>query len=91
MKILNYFNNNPADYLFSLLKIANYNDPRNSLRFWFNHCKEKADTISGDIFEFSVFQGTSLISKALLLKSINSVRVLEIANKYNLKVIEDYA
>ena len=60
------------DYVFNLLGIENFNNPHTRLRFWFKHLMENHERIEGDIFEFGVYQGHSLISMALLLKKIRS-------------------
>jgi len=60
------------DFLFNLTEIENYNSSSSRLRFWFEHCKQNADKLDGDIFEFGVFKGSSIISIALLLKKIGS-------------------
>ena len=56
---------------FNLLGIENFN---NSLRLknYFKFIKKNHKKIEGDIFEFGVFRGRSLLSTALLLKSLNS-------------------
>ena len=41
-------------------------------RFWYEHIKKNALKNDGDIFEFGVFRGRSLISSALILKKLNS-------------------
>jgi|APSaa5957512535_1039671.scaffolds.fasta_scaffold45299_3 hypothetical protein len=60
------------DFIFNLQGIENYNSESTRLRFWFDHCKKNIDKIDGDIFEFGVFRGSSLISMALLLKKLGS-------------------
>ena len=60
------------DFVFNLLGIENFNNPHTRLRFWFKHLMENHERIEGDIFEFGVYQGRSLISMALLLKKIRS-------------------
>jgi len=60
--------NNPDDFVFNLTGVENYNSSSSRLRFWFEHCKKNIDKLDGDIFEFGVFRGASLLSIALLLK-----------------------
>ncbi len=60
------------DFIFNFLDIENYNSESSRLRFWFDHCKKNIDKLEGDIFEFGVFRGSSLISMALLLKKLGS-------------------
>ena len=64
--------NHTDDYIFNILDIENFNSDNSRLRFWFEHCKKNIDKIEGDIFEFGVFKGSSLISIAMLLKKIGS-------------------
>ncbi len=63
---------NPDDFAFNLSGVENYNSASSRLRFWFEHCKKNIDKLDGDIFEFGVFRGASLISIALLLKKLGS-------------------
>ena len=56
------------DFEFNLLKIENYNlNPR---MIFFKNYFEKNSSIRGDYFEFGVYQGSSLISVALLFKKL---------------------
>ena len=41
-------------------------------RFWYNHIRKNALKNDGDIFEFGVFRGKSLITAALILKELDS-------------------
>ena len=41
-------------------------------RFWYEHVKKNALKNDGDIFEFGVYKGKSLITVALILKAMNS-------------------
>tara|TARA_B100000787_G_C16041426_1_gene227147 strand:+ start:218 stop:499 length:282 start_codon:yes stop_codon:yes gene_type:complete len=43
-----------------------------SYRFWYEHIKKNAFKNDGDIFEFGVYRGNSLITAALILKELNS-------------------
>ena len=43
-----------------------------SHRFWYEHVKKNALKNDGDIFEFGVYRGASLITAALILKERNS-------------------
>ena len=43
-----------------------------SYRFWYEHIKQNAFKNDGDIFEFGVYRGNSLITAALILKELNS-------------------
>ncbi len=63
---------NEDDFIFNLAEVENYNSNNNRLRFLFEHCKKNVNKLDGDIFEFGVFRGASLISLALLLKKNGS-------------------
>ncbi|MDC0518514.1 hypothetical protein OAN68_05210, partial [Candidatus Pelagibacter sp.] len=57
------------EYLINLAGIESYHKKTNSnLRFWFNHIRKNALKKDGNIFEFGVYRGASLISAALILK-----------------------
>tara|TARA_B100001057_G_scaffold495351_1_gene594188 strand:+ start:186 stop:932 length:747 start_codon:yes stop_codon:yes gene_type:complete len=43
-----------------------------SKRFWYENIKKNAHNKDGDIFEFGVYGGNSLITAALMLKKLNS-------------------
>jgi len=62
----------PDDFIFNISGIENFNNNHVRLRFWFEHCKKNINILDGNIFEFGVFQGSSLISMALLLKKLGS-------------------
>lgn len=42
------------------------------LRFWYEHIRNNISNLEGDIFEFGVYRGASLIAVALMLKELNS-------------------
>lgn len=66
-------NNNIEDFELNLLGIENYHKNSNSrLRFWFNHIRDNALKDNGDIFEFGVYRGSSIIAAALILKEVGS-------------------
>jgi len=52
--------------------IENFNNNSVRMRFWFEHAVKNITTLKGDIFEFGVYRGSSLLSMALLLKKLNS-------------------
>ena len=64
--------NQSDDYLFNILNIDNYNKKDSIFFNYYNHIKKFDKKIKGDLLEFGVFQGRSLLSTALLLKKINS-------------------
>ena len=45
-------------------------------RFWYTNIKQNAFKNDGDIFEFGVYRGKSLITAALILKELNSKKKL---------------
>ena len=47
-----------------------------SKRFWYENIKKNAHKNDGDIFEFGVYGGNSLITAALILKKLNSKKKL---------------
>ena len=60
------------EYETNLLQIDEYHKESNSrLRFWYEHIRNSND-LEGDIFEFGVYKGSSLIAAALILKEIKS-------------------
>lgn len=61
------------EYLLNLSGIESFHPKTNSrLRFWFNHIRKNALKKDGNIFEFGVYQGASLIAAALILKELGS-------------------
>ena len=65
--------NNIEDFELNLLEIENYQKNSESrLRFWFNHIRDNALIDNGNIFEFGVYRGSSLIASALILKEMGS-------------------
>ena len=63
---------NQDDFIFNSQGLENFNSESTRLRFWFDHCRKNIHKIDGNIFEFGVFRGSSLISMALLLKKLGS-------------------
>ena len=74
MDISKILNENRRNFVFTALGIENHNETNTNsrLRFWYNHCRQNFDKIDGDIFEFGVYRGNSLISMAVLLKRLGS-------------------
>jgi len=65
--------NNIEEFEINLLDIEDYQKNSNSrLRFWFDHIRSNALNDDGNIFEFGVYRGSSLIAAALILKEIGS-------------------
>ena len=62
---------NIEEFELNLLEIENYQKSSESrLRFWFNHIRDNALIDNGNIFEFGVYRGSSLIASALILKEM---------------------
>ena len=56
-------NKNENDYIFSLCNIENHNTNSDTkFRIWFDHFIKNHKIIKGDLFEFGVYRGNSLIS-----------------------------
>jgi len=65
------------EHVYGVLGIANHNkNSMVSLRFWFNHLRENYNLLDGDIFEFGVYRGFSLLTMGLLLKKLGSDKVI---------------
>ncbi|MDA9020780.1 TylF/MycF family methyltransferase [Gammaproteobacteria bacterium] len=74
MDIVKILNSRESDFVYAALEIENHRKDNASsrLRFWFNHCRENFDKVDGDIFEYGVYKGNSIISMAVLLKRLGS-------------------
>ena len=60
------------EYQTNLIGVDEYHKESNSgLRFWYEYIRQNPD-VEGDIFEFGVYKGCSLIAAALILKEIKS-------------------
>ncbi|MDC3267197.1 methyltransferase, partial [Gammaproteobacteria bacterium] len=60
------------EFVTNLLGVDEFHKEANGrLRFWYEHIRQNPD-IEGDIFEFGVYRGASLIAAALILKEMNS-------------------
>ncbi len=65
------------EYILDLLGVENpHNQITSPHRFWYEHIKQNAFKNDGDIFEFGVYRGKSLITAALILKELNSKKKL---------------
>ncbi len=61
------------DFIYNTLEIANSSKNSNSAyRFWFNDFRNNFLNREGDIYEFGVYRGASLLSIALLAKRLGS-------------------
>lgn len=71
--LVSILNKKERDYIYSSLNIENHS--KNSLtkfKVWFDHFKKHHNQLDGDIFEFGVYKGNSLLSMAILMKRLNS-------------------
>jgi hypothetical protein len=76
MKILN-IKQNYKEYTLDLLGVEGpHKQIISNYRFWYEHIKKNAFKNDGDIFEFGVYRGKSLITAALILKELNSKKIL---------------
>jgi len=74
MNKIEFLDNN---FFYGVLGIENHNiDTTTSHRFLFNAIRKNHHLINGDIFEFGVYKGYSLISLAILLKKIGSNKMV---------------
>ena len=72
-RLINHLNSKEHEFIFNTLGIANHSqDSQSQYRFWFDHFKSFHDKLPGDVFEFGVYRGHSLISIALLAKRLGS-------------------
>ena len=61
------------EFIYNSLEIENSGKISNSsYRFWFNDFRENHLKRSGDIYEFGVYRGSSLLAMALLAKRLGS-------------------
>ena len=61
------------EFVFGLFGVEEFYYETNSrLRFWFNHIRDNALKDDGNIFEFGVYRGASLIAVALILRELGS-------------------
>ncbi len=61
------------EFQLNILNVEDYSENSKSrLRFWFKHIKDNALNNDGDVFEFGVFKGSSLIAAAIILKEMGS-------------------
>ena len=72
-KILNYINKDDAEFIYSALDIDNFSKfSQSRLRFLYQYIRENHNKYKGDVFEFGVYRGASLIAIAMLLKQLGS-------------------
>ena len=71
------FSKDVDDWLFNSLGIESFSSTSKSrLRHWFNHLKNNHNSIEGDIFEFGVYKGDSIIAMAILLNILGSKKMI---------------
>ncbi len=64
---------NEKEFIYNSLEIENSGESSNSAyRFWFNDFRENHLNRKGDIYEFGVYRGSSLLAMALLAKRLGS-------------------
>ena len=64
---------NYPEYQLDLMNIdGHHKQVISAKRFWYEHLKNNALKKDGDIFEFGVYEGSSLIAAALILKKLKS-------------------
>jgi len=72
-KILEYIGNDDAEFIYPALGIDDFSEfSQSRLRFLYRHIRDNHKELEGDIFEFGVFRGASLIAISMLLKQIGS-------------------
>lgn len=72
-QLLSCLQSDHSDFILNILNIEDFRiNSHSQYRFFFNHIRENINSLNGDIFEFGVYRGSSLIATALLLKSIGS-------------------
>jgi len=72
-KILKQILDDKSQFIYGTLGIANHDvKSQAGHRFWFNHLRDNHSKLDGDLYEFGVYKGHTLISIALLLKKLGS-------------------
>ena len=65
--------NEESEFFYNSLEINDSSESSQSgFRFWFDDFRKNLNSREGDIFEFGVYKGSSLISIALLAKRLGS-------------------
>ncbi len=60
------------DFVFDAFGIDSFFSPTSPMRYWYEHARENVLRLPGDLFEFGVYRGASLLSMAILLKQLGS-------------------
>ena len=72
-EIKDALNSCEKDFIYNTLEIANSSkNSKSAYRFWFNDFRNNYLKREGDIYEFGVYRGSSLLSIALLAKRLGS-------------------
>ena len=72
-ELFNSLNNYEKEFIYNALEIENISDKSQSpFRFWFKDLRDNHNKRIGDIYEFGVYRGSSLLAIALLAKKIKS-------------------
>jgi hypothetical protein len=75
--ILSWIGKDDAEFIYTALGIDNFSEfSQSRLRFLYRHIRENHRDYDGDIFEFGVFRGASLIAAAMLLKKLESEKII---------------
>ena len=61
-----------SDFVFDAFGIDSFFSPTSPMRYWYKHTRQNASRLPGDIFEFGVYRGASLLAMAILLKQLGS-------------------
>ena len=65
--------NQESEFIYNVLEIQNSSkNGQSAHRFWYDDFRENLDSREGDIYEFGVYRGSSLLSFALLAKRLGS-------------------
>ena len=61
------------EFIFSVLGIHDHSvNTTSQYRYWFSHFRQNFKALEGDVLEFGVYKGASLLSLALLAKRLGS-------------------
>ena len=72
-ELIEILNKNDDEFIYNCLEIQNSSKKSQSAyRFWYDDFRENCFERKGDIYEFGVYRGSSLISFALLAKRLGS-------------------
>ena len=73
MKFKNLLKAPEQEFIFNSFGIESHSkESASGFRFWYQHIRDSAKKEDGDVFEFGVYKGATLLSAAILLKKLNS-------------------